>query len=422
MSNHRTQPQPPREGPATGFATTAYRADLAGRAQPFGSHDAEWVAIASLLEQAARLPRPGAAALLRGAEELAAAVVAPAALEALVYRDWQSGEVHPADPIVAIAEEAHDRNAFRLAAHMLDSLLAANRCLDQVQRGRILSRRARIAFKLGDLDGASDRYAEILRLGRSLRNPELAARAWVGRAAIAQYHGNYPEVWRCARCAARIADQHALRSLCYYAHTWLMIAAGESGRVDDCLAHGWAAYRAATGDPMQQAEMLTNVSQALFLSGHVRQARAGWAAVVAKHDVAGHAVVPALGGLALASATLGDQSRVQWAAREIRQLEKAGAPRYNVASALLECAAALAKVGQTTPAAQHAAAALRLARAHGFHEIAFKAESLDVSSPSAAAVRRVRLNARGAAVARDVERLEPDRLPNHVALATVGDD
>lgn len=421
MSNHRTQPQPRHCGIGIDFATTAYRADLAGRTQPFGDHDAEWVAVANLLEQAARLPACEAAALLRRVEELAAAVVAPAALEALVQRDWQNGEIHPVDPIVALADEAHDRNAFRLAAHMLDSLLAANRSLSELQRGRIFSRQARIAFKLGDLDGAADRYAQILRMGRALENPELRARGWVGRAGIAQYHGNYPEVWRCARCAARIADRNGLGTLSYYAHTWLMIAAGESGRVDDCLAHGWLAYQSATGDPMRKAEMLTNVSQALFLSGHVRQAWAGWAAVVATHDVVGHAVLPALGGLSLASAVLGDGPRARWAARQIKQLARAGAPRYNVASALLECATAFATLGQTALATQHAAAALRLARAHGFHEIAFKAESLDVSSPTAAAIRRVRLNARGAAVARDVERLEPDRLPNHVALATVGD-
>ena len=407
---------------AVGFATSAYRADLAGRTQPFGAHDSEWVAIASLLEQAVRLPESDAAALLREAEQLAAAVVSPADLETLVRREWGNSEIDPVDPIVVVAREAQDRGALRLAAHLLDSLLATNRSLSGVHRGRILGRRASTAIRLGDLEGAADRHGQILRMGRALNHPDLIARGWVGRAAIAQYHGNYPEVWRCARCAARVADRHSLRAASYYAHTWLMIAAGETNRIDDCLAHGWRAYEAAIGDPVKEADVLTNVSQALCLSGHVREARAGWAAVIAAHAVIGRAVLPALGGFAVSSAMLGDGRGVHWAAREVSQLEEAGAPRYLVAAALLECATAFATLGQSQLAAQYAAAARKLARAHGFHEVAFKAEALDVSSPSPAAVRRVRLSARGAAVARDVERLEPDRLPNHVALAMAGDD
>jgi len=408
--------------PAVGFATTAYRADLGDRTQPFGEHDGEWIAIANLLEQAAALPESRAAGLLEHIATLATAIVRPAELDALVRAEWQNSEMHPADAIVAVAEEAHDRNAFRLSAQIVDGLLAADHSLSALQRGRILSRRARTATRLGDLDGAADRYAEILRLGRTLHQPDLTARGWVGRASLAHLHGNYPEVRRCARCAARIADRHGLQVLSYYAHTWLMVAAGISGRMDDALAHGWRAYQAAGGAPLKEAEVLVNVSQILLETGHAREARAGWTAVIATEHLTAHAALPALGGIAMASAELEDESRVLWVAREIERLDRAGASRGGVAAALLECATAFARLGRSTAAAQHAAAALTLARAHGFHEVAFKAESLNVSSPSSAAVRRVRLNARGAAVARDVERLGPERLPNHVALAAAGDD
>lgn len=403
-SNDRTRRQSDGYAPAVGFGTTAYRADLAGRAQPFGEHDSEWLAIAVLLEQAARLGAADGFAMLEQARRLAADVVSAAALETLVRREWQNADVHPVDPIVAVAQEAYDRNAFRTAAHILDALLAADRSLSNLQRGRLLARRARAAHKLGDLDGAAGRYAHVLRMGRALRDPGLTAHGWFGRAAVAQFHGNYPEVRRCAQRTARIADRHGLRWLSHGAHSSLMVCAGIDGRIDDALAHGWIAYRAA-GVPAQEAEVLVNVSQALFDSGHVREARAGWAVVVATDDVPAHLVLPSLGGLALASAILDDVPRVRWAAREIGRLEKAGPSRYAVASALLECAMAFARIGQSALATRHATAALALARSHGFHEVAFKAESLDVSGQSPVAIRRVRLRPRGAAVARDVERL-----------------
>lgn len=421
MSNDPDRPQHDQFAPVVGFATRAYRADLAGRTQPLGEHDGGWLAIAALLEQAAGLPESDAGSVLRHVERLAAEVASPAALETLVRREWQNSEIDPVDPIVAVAEEAQDHNAFRLAAHILDALLAANRSLSELQRGRILARRARAALKLGDVDGAADRYAQSLRIGRAVHDPELRARGWVGRASIAFSHGNYPEVWRCARCAARIADRHELRMLSHYAHNWLMVAAAMSGRMDDALAHGWRSYRAAAGEPLKEAEVLVNVSQVLFDTGHVRAARAGWTAVLAMKHLTAHTALPALGGMAMASALLGDTPRVVWAAREVVGLEGAGAPRHSAAAALLECAIAFARIEQPAAAAEHAAAALQLARAHGFHEIAFKADSLDVSA-ALPSTPRLRLNAHGAAVARDVERLGCDRLPTHVALATVGDE
>ncbi|MGH7622787.1 MAG: hypothetical protein ACREMU_10645, partial [Gemmatimonadaceae bacterium] len=329
------------------FATAAYRADLAGRIHPFGEHDSEWIVIASLLEQAAQLPQSEASAVLHEAERIAADIASPGGVDALVRREWQSTEVDPADPIVAIAEEAHDRNAFRTAAHILDSLLAANRSLTELQRGRVLSRRARFAFRLGDLDGAADRYAQIVRLGRTVHSADLAARGWVGRAAIAQFHGNYPEVWRCGLRAARIADRHELRTLSYHAHTWLMIAAGASGRVDDCLAHGWIAYQRSAAESREAIEVLVNVAQALLETGRAREARAGFAAAIATDGLPAHCALPALGGLAIASAVLGDEPRVQWVAREVSRFEKAGASRCDVASALLECATAFTTLGHS---------------------------------------------------------------------------
>ena len=421
MSSDQARPQRDQVGPVVSFATRAYRADLASRTQPLGDHDSEWLAIAALLEHAAQLPESEAAAVLQHVEHLAAEIASPAALEALVTREWQNTEIHRVDAIVAVAEEAQDRNAFHLAVHMLDALLAANRSLSELQRGRILARRARAAFKVGDVDGAADGYAQVLRIGRALHNPDLRARGWVGRGSVAFSHGNYPEVWRCARCAARIADRHDLRMLSHYAHNWLMVAAAMSGRIDDALAHGWRSYRAAAGAPLKEAEVLVNVSQTLFDTGHVREARAGWTAVIATNHLTAHIALPALGGMAMASALLDDPPRLLWAAREVARLDRAGAPRHSVAAALLECAIAFARIGESAAAAQYAAAALQLARAHGFHEIAFKAESLEVSAPSPA-MPRVRLSAQGAAVARDVERLGSDGLPKHVALSTVGDE
>jgi tetratricopeptide (TPR) repeat protein len=411
-SNGRRR-HPPAVSP--GFATSAYRADAAGRDAPFGEHDSEWIVVATYLEHAAILPEPGRSALLDQTIELATCVTGEAAVARLRAGDWNGTAPGPYDAVVSLADDMHDAHALHLAAHMFDALLAASPELEALHTGRILDRRARIAHKLGQVEHAADHYTLILELARQAVLPELHARAWLGRAILAQVRGNYPAIGGFARRAARVADRDGLRSLSRHAHTSLMIAAGSGGRLDDALAHGWLAYDAARGEPAHEADVLLNLAQSLLNAGYTREARAGFAAVIAT-AVPARTMLPALGGFAIVSAILRQDSAVAWAAEEVERIKRSGATDFAVASALLECAIAFASLGQITIASERANAALRMARAHGFHEIIYKAESLDCTIQPVSP-RRTPLGVRGTGVARDVARLEPDQLPRHVMLA-----
>lgn len=413
MGSHSAAVQPSSAAfSAPGFATRAYRADIAAGARSSAS-DSGWVSLACQLELAAELAEPQATTHLRRAEVLAGEIAEPNAL-ARVVLEWQTAPPGALEAIVAVADQAELSHAFRLAAHVLDSLAAANRSLTALERGRIVARRARIAHKLGEVEQALDRYMQLLRFGRDEQIPELEARGWAGRAILAQVRGNYPEVRRCARRAARLADKNGLIKISRDAHHSLMIAAAMAGEFDDALAHGWHLYNTSLGDATNQADALLNVAQLLLDSGHAAEARAGFAAVVSR-PVPARIMLPALGGLAMANAALGEERVVFWVASEVARIEEAGASSFAVASARLECAMAFVGLHRPAPAAQQARAALRLARAGGFHEVAYKAESLDVSMPVGAPARGP-LGPRGAAVALNVEQLEPGPMPVHVAV------
>ncbi len=404
---------PPADDPPS-YATTAYRRDLQNAEGGFGDRDSIWLAVASMLEHASLFSDRERRSKLRSALQVAKTAADPAGWRRLRAREWQRAGLGPTDAVVAIADEAHDAGAFHLAGHILDAVLAVAGSLTPLQRGRIVDRRARVHTKLGQLDAAADRYEAVLRLGVKARVPELQARGYLGRTGLAQMRGNYPDVIRFATRAAAIADRHRLRASLRHAHSGLMIAAAVNGRFDDALAHGWIVYRVARGDPVEEAEILQNLAQALFDAGHFREASAGFAAVACR-PLPARLILPALGGLALAAAKLQDTRTVRWASREIERLVRSAAPRYSVASALLESAQALAAINEPAAAGRRAHAAAALANTHGFHEIAYKADSLELSSDAPEQIIPEALGPAAAAVARDVARLAPKRLPSRLA-------
>jgi hypothetical protein len=164
------------------------------------------------------------------------------------------------------------------------------------------------------------------------------------------------------------------------------------------------------GDPILESEALQNLGQLMLEAGHPAGARACFAAVMTR-GAPSHTLLPALGGLALASAQEGNEATVEWSVREVWRARTLAVPRFELAEALLESSVALASLGRGTESERYRQAAEEIAKAEGYHELVFR---------SAEAQRPVRrstpapIRASGTDVIREVSRLEPAQLPAHV--------
>ncbi len=396
-------------------AAAAYRADYAARNREFGPHDGGWITVAELLQHAARLDSQQRAELLGDAVEFAQQIVGHSEFVQRAEREWPDANRTPSEVLLLLADDVQSVGALQLAAVMLDALPSADESLDDVQRGSVALHRARISWKLGDLDDAADRCRAVARLARRTRSAELHARVAMARCIIAQLRGNLPEMERQARRASRIAARHDFTRLLRDAHNILMIVAGMRLELDEALTYGWRVYEASSGEPMAEAETLQNVGQVLLDAGHPQEAIAAFSSVVAR-ELPARFILPALGGLAVAGAVTGQRDLVEWAASEVERVGDLAAPRWSVGMALVECAAALSIIQPGSRAEALRVRAMEIAAAHGFHEMAFRAEALTSPSPAVAAPVHA-FGRRAAGVARKVAWLEPERLPKHVLVA-----
>jgi tetratricopeptide (TPR) repeat protein len=388
--------------------TRAYRADLSERRTPFGIADDAWLAVGSLLEHAASVApvdAAAAAAMVADACEQATRAVAPARIQALRAREWSGRGSAAVDAVMLLSDSAQEATALHVAASLLDATLAAQPDLAPLTRGRILARRARVTWKMGWLAEAYDACSDLLEMGQRDHEPELVGRAWVGFATIAQMRGNYPEMERCAgeleRAASAIRHDYLLR----IARTSQMIVAGVRKEFGRALAHAWTVYGLSNGDPLEEAETLQNIGQLLLDAGYPDAARAAFAHVVS-HAQPARFLLPALGGLALASAQSRHDATVLWATSQVAAFDDT-APRWPLAYALMECASACDAVGHPAKAEAARTRASELAEAFNFHEIAYRAAERRDQSP---------LDVPATTVAREIVALEPDRLPDRVEL------
>jgi len=397
-------------------AAAAYRLDAAGRTQNSAVDDDDRAIVAgAVLQHAALLPAPQRSELLRDAIEVAIEIVGEPEVERLAAREWQDVDRTPSEAITLLAETVQRAGSFNLARVLLDGVLQADDSLTVVQRGRVLAARARIAWKLGSLDDARERYELLERLGRNAKSAELKARACVGLASVAYMRGNYPELQRYAARAARIADREGFRELGRKAHNALLIVAGANRQLDAALSHGWSAYQ-ASDNPVDACEVLQNIGQVLFDAGQVDTARAVFATVVS-HELPALILLPALGGLALASAKCGMEDTVRWAATEVTRIDASIVPRYALASALTECASGLNLVGRRDDAERCRAHAAALATANGFHEIAYRIDAMPAIRAASAEAESAIRRGSSAKIVTELKWMEPERRPDHVRLA-----
>lgn len=387
----------------------AYRADAHGRADPFGPHDDEWLAAATELHLAAT----GGANRqdhLFSAIGMALDLLGDERIEAYAAREW-SGQRSYIDPLVLLAETVYYGGARHLAALMFDEIRRTATDLSPLQVGRIMARRARIAWSLGAGDDATERYQAIVALGRKTGSFELLATGELGLVTMAQFRGDFPDLRARTPRAARLAERTGNTAVVRWSLLATMMSDASQGKFDQAVAAGWRLFELSRGYPVWEAEAFINMGQLLLEAGHPDDARASFSAAV-EREAPARLLLLALGGLAIASALVGHEPTVEWTVREVWRAQEHSMQPYAVASAHLECAVALHTLARDADAERHRAAAEELGRRYGFHEVAFKADALRESRRKP----RVELAPDAARITGQLVGMAPDQLPAALAF------
>lgn len=393
--------------PFPSTVAAAYQADVAAGAQ-LGDRDYEWPAIATMVEQAAGAPAANRRDQLQAAADAAGRSVGRDLIAGHARIEWQN-ERHAISSLLVLSVVIQEAGGVHLAARLLDNALRAAEPLPILWKGRALALRARADWKLGRLDEAAERYDFIYDLGKRAAEPELMARAEIGRAALSQLRGNLPALREHSLKAAALADEAGARGVSRLAHQGLTIVAEQMGNHAEAVAAGLRVLEMSSGYPEFEAEALQNLGQVLLIAGESQTAKACFTAVLA-NPAPDRILLTALGALALASARLREEPTVEWCVREVWRANGIAVPRYELANALLESGMALQIVGRTEEAERYRGAAQRLAAQHEFHELVFNAEQLARQTERA---RSGRLDSQ--AVARRARELG-HRLPRRVAF------
>jgi tetratricopeptide (TPR) repeat protein len=386
----------------------AYRQDLArsGGREGFGPSDATWLSVALILSHAVDVAPDSRPPLLPTLREVVGSD--PALREVLAVSEHdppRDFELDGVSPIVrSVVERMEDEGALNLGYSTLAILAEADLRLSVLERGRVLAQLGRIAWKAGALDTAREQYRRAEVLGRTARIPELRVRAWVGYSIVAQLRGNYPEVRKWGARAAHEAERAGLTALGSLAYHCLMVSAAVGGDPNAALAYGWRAFEGAIGDRAREAGALLHLSQCLLDCGQPDAAVPGFLATLDRQPVS-RIAFPALGGLAVAAAAIGDRALVHTTKARIERLIAIAPFPYQCAAALLELSQALAAIGDVEGAAACHARARELAQRHAYHEILHRLEAVRVAPvPSRAEAPHV-LDPKGTEVARAVASL-----------------
>jgi hypothetical protein len=343
--------------------------------------DAQWVQVGALLENACLLPADQREAHLAAATDSVRATLGP--------ERWVEG--HRVDPIRPASDRSligrfrtyceivEDAGALMLSDAMLEAWVNADPAVDVIERARVEAVRARLAWKAGDLDAASERYRRVAAVGRREHSEELKVRAFIGQAIVARVSGNYPRVRELGQRAATLAERHNMRRLAAGAYQVLTVGFAVARDFSASLSHGWRSYQHSMGDPTMESEALAIVGQLFLDMGHPTPAAAAFGAVISRAP-ADRILLPSLGGLALAGARTGSRVVVTRAQEIVTARAQAGATPYNVASTALDLARAWEELRVPEYAGDARRLALGIALEHRFHEIAHHAEELEITT------------------------------------------
>ncbi|MDB4900596.1 MAG: hypothetical protein JWN53_2404 [Gemmatimonadetes bacterium] len=340
--------------------------------------DGSWARIGMLLEHAA---------LLAPDERAPHLVLAAAAVRAAISdADWRRG--HATDPpreladdslegrLRVFAEQVEDAGAPEVADAILAAWLGADGTIPALERFRVESVRARLAWKTGDLDVAAERYRRVAAAARRLGSDELRARALIGEANVARQRGNFPRSRAAAARAARLAKRAGLRRLASLALQSLMVADAVAGALAPAIEHGWSAFLYAEGDEAMECAALGNVGQLFLDAGHPATAIAAFLSVIRRNPLP-RILLPALGGMAIASARLGALADLRRATEQIEAYLAAGAAPYDAATVLLDLVRAHAIARDRVRATAFQLRTRELAQRHGYHEIEHRVDILE---------------------------------------------
>lgn len=297
----------------------------------------------------------------------------------------QGSTVHPqvlSEAVRSAADIAEDGGALRLAnalLHLASQELGAE--AGAVEQGRILAQRGRVARKSGDTEAAASLYAHALDIAQQEQSDELRARGEIGLGMLAWNRGNMPATRIHFTTALDAATRAGAQEQASMAHHGLMLVAAANDAFDDAVVHAWAAFRDIAGNRTREGEALLNVAQAILLYGEARVALGAFAAALSRR-LPTRLELPALGGAAVAAATLGNGEMVHRLVARIDAVGGTGDFTFERTSALADAVSALTLLNDPSADARRAAV-LRAALAAKFHEIAYRMENLrtEVGTP-----------------------------------------
>jgi tetratricopeptide (TPR) repeat protein len=280
-----------------------------------------------------------------------------------------------------------EAGALTLAALVLSLAARAAREATSPALGRLLAQRGLVERRRGELEVASDLYAEAGRLGRRAGDAELQSRAQLGLGVVARERGNYPEARRRFGRALRVAERAGLAELTGLAHEGLMISAAVAEDFDGALRHGWSAFAHAAGAPAREADVLTNLGTLCLDIG--QDAAALGAFLAAAERASGpRTATHARAGAAVASARVGDRATLERLTEAVVRTTGPDAPPYEAAQHLLTLSDAWEAAGEPARADALRARGLAIARPRAFAELVHRyAARPAATAPSADAPR-----------------------------------
>jgi hypothetical protein len=159
------------------------------------------------------------------------------------------------------------------------------------------------------------------------------------------------------------------------AHQGLLAAALAAKDAESALVHGWKAFREASDQPEQQAELAVALGEVALLAGHPAAALAACLHAV-RLTTRDHIRLGALGTAAIAAAGLGLRTLLDTLATDVRALVAQSPQPFENAYTMVELAEAYAHSGVEADARSFLSDALTLAEAGAFHEILHRAEKV----------------------------------------------
>jgi tetratricopeptide (TPR) repeat protein len=313
-----------------------------------------------------------------------------------------------------LADQMGEAGALWLAFSTLGHVRVAGTAAPHSDLGLAMADQAWVARTLGDLDSADELYDGVAAAGTRYCEPELQARALLGKGVTARVRGNYPKARAHLREGLTLAEASGLSDLAAIGHQGLLIAAATAGDHPTALVHGWAAYELAAQAPDRQAEILINLAQVSLLAGRPKAARSGFLASMSRTDQL-RFQLPCLGGAAVACATLGDSAKLTGLARAAEESISATALPFESASVLKSLYDAYRLAGDAERAEEYRVRARALARKNGFFEIVLGTES-PVPATTKSRPATAPLSAESLSVIQSLESLETEPIAGTLAL------